>query len=72
MSIFWGAYQSAAVAFYNVYLLCREYFKLDIAEREGAAGMDPAEFRNFKSETQENIDNCLTKIQRVLLYKADT
>ena len=34
--------------------------------------MDPAEFLNFKSETQENIDNCLTKIWRVLLCKVET
>lgn len=34
--------------------------------------MDPAEFLNFKSETQENIDNCLTKIRRVLLCKVET
>jgi len=53
------------------YLLRREYFKLNIAEGEGAAGVYPAEFLNFKSETQENIDNCLTKIRRVLLCKVE-
>ena len=46
---------------------------LDVAEGEGAAGMDPAEFLNFKSETQENIDNCLHKnTARTFVQSRDT